>query len=589
MKKYLLLIIYAIVTLSTCKKDNNPSIPDKDIVAVYALTSTASDTRAKFLELAPQTGGDPKLALMQTLEWVKQQGTVKSAFQVDSIYLFFEMNSGLRSLFWFNELNQDGSSRYRGGSGGSGQLKNMVSGGDCQNVVENKAVLIYAPGYSEFNYGISPVPARLEGSDKLGEVIISKDEQATHSVISTFPNYGLVLIETHGTPYSFMTGHKVNFGESEIPGDINVFKETILNQVGQEVFDQILSGKLMICNSVSGFPQGLDWWADQEDYKEGRYSIHATVKYIQEIASLSGTIVVGSFCYSGWTTPIADELPYGIGQAFKDKNPISYYGHQRPNGYSRIVDSQYCLNVEDSLTRRLVLENDSTGIAHLKADNTQFADVPFRADLFFVNLGQPNWCYEGCGADLVDTRSGTQVYKTVCIGDQTWMAENLNYSGGGEGVCYDNSPTNCSNFGRLYSWQEVTGGTPYTTGTPVQGICPQGWHVPSEAEVQELIDYCGGPAAAATKLRTTSGWPTPNQNTDGLGFSLKPAGYYVTDGTNGYYSSVDTGGYFWTSTEVYANSDYRALKAFHPDLSLGTFASFSGLTYKFSCRCVKDE
>lgn len=527
--------------------------------------------------------------MMQTLDWLEEQPDVSKAFAIDSIYLFFEMSSGLISMFQFNELDANGNSRYRGS--GSGQLKNMMAGGDCENVVNNKKVLIYAPGYTEFNYGVSAVPARLESSDKIGNVDIKKDELAIYSVINTFADYGLVFIESHGTPYSFMTGHKVVFGEAEVPGDIEQFKEVVLDQVGQDVFDQITSGKLMLCNSVSGFPQDLDWWADQDEYKDGKYSVHATVKYIQDIASLSGTIVVGSFCYSGWVTPIPDGLPYGIGQAFKDKNPISYYGYQRPNGYARIVDSQHCLNMEDSLTRRFLINNDSTGIAHLKADNSQFADAPFRPDLFFVNLGQPNWCYEGCGADLVDTRNGTQVYKTVCIGNQTWMAENLNYSAGGTiGVCYNNSSTNCNVLGRLYGIDELTGAQIYDYQQPsqasIRGICPEGWHVPNSREIDTLFAAIGG-EAMANELKADSLWP--GSHNDSYGFSMLPSGRWV--GWTPGFESLGSEGYLWTCSGL-GTDKFNAVRFTTNGVEIFYLAESNPASdprMKAACRCVKDN
>jgi len=101
-----------------------------------------------------------------------------------------------------------------------------------------------------------------------------------------------------------------------------------------------------------------------------------------------------------------------------------------------------------------------------------------------------NNCSFSCGSVLVDSRDG-QSYNTVQIGNECWMAENLNYgemimdntlpanNNFPEKYCYDNNPSNCDQYGGLYTSQEVV---QYTQNQGIQGLCPQGWHVPTEAE-----------------------------------------------------------------------------------------------------------
>jgi len=117
------------------------------------------------------------------------------------------------------------------------------------------------------------------------------------------------------------------------------------------------------------------------------------------------------------------------------------------------------------------------------------------------------------------TRAGTvtcggRTYRTVQIGTQVWMAENLNYDVPGvtTDVCYDNNPANCAIYGRLYDWETAT------------KVCPSGWHLPSLAEWQELTDYT---MDDDSKLKTTSGWNDVNGNgTDDFGFSALPSGFF---------------------------------------------------------------
>jgi hypothetical protein len=93
---------------------------------------------------------------------------------------------------------------------------------------------------------------------------------------------------------------------------------------------------------------------------------------------------------------------------------------------------------------------------------------------------------------FTDTRDG-KVYKTVKIGNQIWMAENLNYEAEGS-KCYDNNPANGQKYGRLYDWETA------------KKACPPGWHLPSDAEWQELVDFAGGKEIAGKKLKAVSWW-----------------------------------------------------------------------------------
>ena len=86
--------------------------------------------------------------------------------------------------------------------------------------------------------------------------------------------------------------------------------------------------------------------------------------------------------------------------------------------------------------------------------------------------------FTACKSDVVDMRDGKK-YKTVKIGSQTWMAENLNYETQ-DSYCYENDESNCSKYGRLYTW------------TAAKKACPSGWHLPSKAEFETLFSSVGG-------------------------------------------------------------------------------------------------
>ena len=176
----------------------------------------------------------------------------------------------------------------------------------------------------------------------------------------------------------------------------------------------------------------------------------------------------------------------------------------------------------------------------------------------------------------------SKVYKSVTIGNQTWMAENLNYryivkrsSSDSSSFCYENSLDSCAKRGRLYVWSAamdsagiVPGNSPNkcgykgscTVATPVRGVCPNGWHLPSRAEFDTLIEYVGGIDSAGYYLKSDKGWfdyYQDGQNMSGNGadvyaFSAFPGGLRSTNE----YMYPNSSVYFWTST-VQETYDYE--------------------------------
>ena len=184
---------------------------------------------------------------------------------------------------------------------------------------------------------------------------------------------------------------------------------------------------------------------------------------------------------------------------------------------------------------------------------------------------------------LTDTRDN-QTYKTVVIGAQTWMAENLNYTpSSGNSWCYNNLASNCATYGRLYDWTTVMAGSASSDATPsgVQGICPSGWHVPSDAEWTVLTNFVGGERTAGTQLKANSSLWSTNTGTDDYGFSALPSGDYIR-------SDFDNLGYSgrWWSATVYLslNAYTRHMDFYNADVD----SDYNGKTNGFSLRCVKN-
>ena len=132
---------------------------------------------------------------------------------------------------------------------------------------------------------------------------------------------------------------------------------------------------------------------------------------------------------------------------------------------------------------------------------------------------------------LYDSRDG-KTYKTVVIGSQTWMAENLNYNASGS-VCYGNNTSNCDTYGRLYNWNTA------------MAACPSGWHLPSDAEWTALTDFAGGVSTAGWHLKSASGWSSGGNGQDTYGFAALPGGGGLSDGT----FFADEYNRWWSATE----------------------------------------
>jgi len=177
------------------------------------------------------------------------------------------------------------------------------------------------------------------------------------------------------------------------------------------------------------------------------------------------------------------------------------------------------------------------------------------------------------GTQFCDTRDG-KLYKFTRIVidsyDQTWMAENLNYEVEDNSKCHSNSDANCNIYGRLYNWATA------------MGVCPSGWHLPSDDEWTALTTAVGE-STAGTQLKATSGWNSSGNGNDDYGFSALPGGY---GNSSGGFGDVGDCGYWWSASDYYASVAYRRYMAYsYP----GVIRSSNEKALLFSVRCVKDN
>ena len=215
--------------------------------------------------------------------------------------------------------------------------------------------------------------------------------------------------------------------------------------------------------------------------------------------------------------------------------------------------------------------------------------------------------------EMTDSRDG-QVYKTVKIGNQIWMAQNLNYADSvqmpslkGKSWCYNDSTKYCEKYGRMYTWAAAIDSVKLATDKnnpvdcgfdkscglvgPVQGICPDGWHLPDSTEWRTLVTAVGGQSVAGKILKSQSGWKDNSDKgsgngSDDVGFSAVPAGLMRVGSAA--YSEGETA-WFWSSTEGgivgYAYEMDLDYKFDNADLN----EHASSTRYAFSVRCLKGD
>lgn len=185
--------------------------------------------------------------------------------------------------------------------------------------------------------------------------------------------------------------------------------------------------------------------------------------------------------------------------------------------------------------------------------------------------------------NVTDPRDG-QTYTSQVMGSQTWFSENLKYQSRGS-WCYDDDPANCVTYGRLYDWDGA------------MAACPDGWHLPTDAEWKQLEmslgmsreeadkDYGWRGTDQGKKLKSISGWIEGGEGTNSSGYNGLPGGLRDNWGD---YGNITRSGVWWTSTETGPNHAWmRGVMGMSSDkdkVSRGDEMK----VYGRSVRCVKD-
>ena len=172
---------------------------------------------------------------------------------------------------------------------------------------------------------------------------------------------------------------------------------------------------------------------------------------------------------------------------------------------------------------------------------------------------------------FTDLRDG-KVYRTVKIGSQVWMAENLTYNAHGSKF-YDNDPKNGEKYGRLYDWNMA------------MKACPVGWHLPSKEEWNALSNFAEGEKIAGKHLKAKDCWNSNGNGQDTYGFAAFPGGYGHSDG-----SFYDIGKYciWWSSSECGSSKAYHiGMRYLYESVELSE--TDDKRFAMFSVRCLQDE
>ena len=267
----------------------------------------------------------------------------------------------------------------------------------------------------------------------------------------------------------------------------------------------------------------------------------------------------GDYDYEGgnadfWSST-EDYSSYAYNMRLYDIDDIAYLvSHSKYNGFSVRCVKDNALSSGKTSSSSAVIRSSSS-VTPPKSSSSVKVTEPAE-----VTIGS-----------ITDSRDG-QTYKTVSIGSQKWMAQNLNYKTDNS-YCYDDSPSNCTKYGRLYTWAAA------------KTACPTGWHLPDTTEWNTLFTAVGGSCTAGKMLKSTSGWNSSGNSvsgTDNYSFSALPAGFRRNGGN---YDSEGFYAYFWSSTENGSGYAYDLDMLYNDG---GAYLRYGSEYYGFSVRCVKD-
>lgn len=347
--------------------------------------------------------------------------------------------------------------------------------------------------------------------------------------------------------------------------------------------------------SLTNWPYNWEWQTASENL--GNHTIFVKSFYqgggscTDEITVVLTDGVIGSDkpVADFTANPISGESPLQV--TFNDKS------HNAPDSWTwNFGDGNGSQEQNPSHT----YTTDGLYTVSLIVSNMYGSDTLIRSN--YINVGSIVMGEPCPGIPTITDADGNE-YNTVLIGEQCWMKENLrigqmvlggsNQTNNGviEKYCFDDNPENCLTYGGLYQWDEVMN---YSNTEGTQGICPVGWHIPSDQDWKILEMHLGMSQVDADKpdwrgeaeggkMKTTYGWADNGNGNNTSGFSGLPGGFRGAE--TGGYGSVTENGYWWSSTQ------FNDVQIWYRQL--GKYVDMVNRTYNYkgsgiSVRCVKD-
>lgn len=588
LKSLFTVLSIAIFLSSGCKDDNDIPPSGDEIITNLASNMTVLQGASAVYNDTLLATNDSILALDAMGQWLIDQPQVDKAYYIGLNVINVYFTNGLRSSISIISTEPNGQHRVRGG--GSGVLKKF--GTNSNTAIENEKVLVIVPYLDQFYGGVwgreflfDNSPA---GAPKRGDVTVITNENVKLADLGRMDSAGFIILNTHGVPQGFLL--KLI---SVVPPTPNTFTwtadqtlELVVNQNNLPL-NLLENGELEISTNIIKGGNTVPVTVE--------YGLVVTDQYIRNLnIDLTDAVVFGNHCFSGWTLngPNIRNVP----QAWQSLGTSTYYGYAFASGSSVEVENGFCKEMERSLITRLVKNVDSTGVAHLDNNgNIQSYIINYKLDpleitrakrltplkpveyleisepILFTQFFSTNHKYKYCPDTLLDTRS-QKVYQLTCIGEQVWMAENLNFD-------EDDSTFICPPSLCPY-------GVPYALIDVRNSGCPQGWHLPTLAEWQELIDTLGGIAVAGDSLKSATGWGS--NLPDKYGFAAKPGGTWAeinqTVTQSGEGDFID----FWTNTMVTGSNDSAYRVRINKNSSAIDISTADTGTDFLYCRCVQD-
>lgn len=334
-------------------------------------------------------------------------------------------------------------------------------------------------------------------------------------------------------------------------------------------------------------------------YEVGTYTVMLGVKYNTKDSEykeeMTRTVVVtevpnyeplASFIISPQAGNVLTEFTFDASGCTDDQTPVTnlevIWDFDNNGGW----DTQYSTN------KIATHQYDQEGAYEVRM-NVKDAHGSVSELILSLTIENCNQGGEPCDGIAFVNHQGEQ-YNTVQIGSQCWLDRNLNNgemiesvnnqsnqtdNGVVEKFCYDNELTNCEIYGGLYQWNEMMS---YNTQSN-QGICPDGWHIPTTTDWHVLIDFLGGEDEASGKLKScTDDWKySVVINSNESGFTGLPAGKRLS---NSPFDKISEVSMFWSSKKDALGADAVSLH-YVSDVSFGRLANFKN---GFSVRCIKD-